>query len=319
MLFWNPDERRLRALLRLLVVFALLSGAGVALRASGLFAHRWGPGFLVVWAGTRVMVTVLAIWLVGGLVDRRGLRGFGLTLDRGFLADLGFGLALGGALMGLVFVGEWGAGFLVVTGTLESGIPGVTFFQAIWVPAFVFLCVGIYEELLFRGYLLLNLAEGLAFDRLGGPRGGMVLACLLSSAVFAAGHAGNPNASWISTVNIGVAGVFLALGFLWTGRLALPIGLHVTWNFFQSSVFGFPVSGLTLGTSVLGIEQRGPEVWTGGAFGPEAGLAGLLAMLLGSVLTLAWCRRRSDRRLCLATGRLFSRETETRTDPVPAA
>ncbi len=319
MLFWNPDERRLRALFRLLALLALLAGAGIALRASGLFAHRFGPGFLVAWAGSRALVTVLGLWLVGGLVDRRGLRGFGLTLDRAFLSDLGFGLALGATLMGLVFVGEWSAGFLIVTDTLSSAIPGVTFAQAIWAPAFVFLCVGIYEELLFRGYLLLNLAEGLGFDRLGGRRGGMVLACLLASAAFAAGHAGNPNASWISAVNIGVAGVFLALGFLLTGRLALSIGLHVTWNFFQGNVFGFPVSGVTLlSTSFLKIEQRGPEVWTGGAFGPEAGLVGLLAMLLGSGLTLAWCRRRSGR-LRLATERLLSGPAPNRSGPAPAA
>ena len=122
-----------------------------------------------------------------------------------------------------------------------------------------------------------------------------MLAALLSSAIFGVLHAANPNASAISTFNIVLAGLFLGLGLLLTGELAIPIGLHITWNFFQGNVFGFAVSGLDAGTTFIAVEQGGNALLTGGAFGPEAGLIGIAAILLGSLLIVLWVRWRYGR------------------------
>jgi membrane protease YdiL (CAAX protease family) len=92
----------------------------------------------------------------------------------------------------------------------------------------------------------------------------------------------------MSTLNLVIAGLFLGLGFILTGDLAISIGLHITWNIFQGNVFGFPVSGTTPIVSFIGINQKGPDLVTGGAFGPEAGLIGLAALLLGSFFILVW-------------------------------
>jgi membrane protease YdiL (CAAX protease family) len=298
-IFWNRKERRVRALWRVTALVALMVASGVAIRAIGFLPERGTRAFYVVSRVVRLIVAVAAVWLIGRLLDRRRLRDFGLSLGRQWWTDLAFGLALGLGLMGAIFLVEWGLGWVHVTGTLRTAVPGEPFGLAILAPAVIFLCVGILEELLARGYLLRNLAEGLAFPWMGGARGGLVLACLVSSALFAYGHADNPNATWVSTVNIGIAGVFLALGYMLTGQLAIPIGMHITWNFFQATVFGFPVSGVSrLRTSVIATDQLGPELWTGGPFGPEAGLVGLAAMLLGIALTLLWVRgRRGDVRL----------------------
>lgn len=106
-------------------------------------------------------------------------------------------------------------------------------------------------------------------------------------------HVSNPNSSWLSTGYLVFYGAFLGAGYVLTGELALPIGLHFTWNFVQGSVFGFPVSGRPLYmVSVLDTQQAGPDLWTGGALGPEAGPLGLLAGLIGLALILLWVRWR---------------------------
>jgi membrane protease YdiL (CAAX protease family) len=297
--FWNAQEHRLRAFWRLLVqiillvIFSLLS----ILVAIGLFQSgniSLGPDYAAMTlysAMMRLLVIVGSIWLAARFLDRRPLADFGLRLNRDWWLGLGFGLSLGALLMTGIFVVELALGWVSITSTFQAANPEQPFALAILVPIVLFMCVGIYEELLTRGYWLHNLAEGLNVTALG-PRGAIVLAWLISSALFGALHANNPNASVISTINITLAGVFLGLGYVLTDSLAIPIGLHITWNFFQSNVFGFPVSGLGWRTTFIAIEQSGPAAWTGGNFGPEAGLIGSLAILVGSLLIVLWVRWR---------------------------
>ena len=47
---------------------------------------------------------------------------------------------------------------------------------------------------------------------------------------------------WAS-LGIALAAVLLGLAYLRTRSLALPIGIHLGWNWFQGNILGFGVSG----------------------------------------------------------------------------
>jgi membrane protease YdiL (CAAX protease family) len=303
--FFNAPERRLRALWRLLLqivlfvtitliigwltlgVFSLIGGeTEVATESSIAFA-----AFAVI----SLVAAIISVWLAARFFDRRPLSGLGLRLDRNWWLDLGFGLSLGALLMTAIFLVELSAGWVTVTGAFEA-VGGGPFFPAVLAPLVIFLVVGVYEELIYRGYQLTNLAEGLNYPGLGGPKGAVVLALVISSSIFGLGHFLNPNATIVSTANIAFAGLVLGLGYVLTGRLAVGIGFHITWNFFQNTVFGFPVSGIEpIGATFISIEQSGPHVFTGDIFGPEAGLIGLFAMVAGGLLIAFWARIRSGK------------------------
>jgi uncharacterized protein len=253
------------------------------------------PALPLVGAVAALIGTLLTVWLAGRFLDRRPFADFGFHLGSGWWLDLLFGMVLGALLMGAVFLVELGFGWISVTGTFRPLVPGAPFALAILLPVVLFSCVGVYEELLSRGYQLRNAAEGLNLPVVG-PRNAVILAWVLSSGFFGFLHVTNPNATLYSTINVALAGLMLGFGYVLTGELAIPIGLHITWNFFQGSVFGFPVSGLgPVGATFLSTEQGGPALWTGGAFGPEAGLLGPAAMILGGFLIALWVRLRGGR------------------------
>ena len=299
--FWNADQGRARALWRigallaLFLVSTLLIGLAFSLVAVGVSGGSVDPAatpFAVAGAAAVLLAALLSVGLAGRFLDKRRLADFGFHLGRDWWIDLVFGLGLGALLMSSIFLAERAAGWVTIVETFWRRDAVQPFALAILAPLFIFLCVGVYEELLMRGYLLRNLAEGFNSRRIG-PRAALLLAWALSSAIFGLAHAANPNATIVSTLSIAFAGVFLGLGYVLTGELAIPIGLHITWNFFQGNVYGFPVSGAaTRQATFIAIEQRGPELWTGGAFGPEAGLISIVALLAGSLLIVLWVRLR---------------------------
>jgi hypothetical protein len=279
-------DGRLRAPIRLAVgslLVALASTVGAVLAASlaGGGVGEVDRAVLVVGSAVGTTASVL---FVAREADGRSLADLGLALDRRWWADLGVGFALGALLLTGVFLALVGGGWARVT---RVGPPALV----PWLGTLgLFVVVGFYEELFVRGWLLTNVAEGFAWL---GDRLASAVAVLASASVFGALHLANPGATPASTLGVTAAGVFLGVAFVRTASLALPVGVHVTWNFVQGAVYGFPVSGIATPTSVVATVRSGPAPFTGGAFGPEASLLGLSASAVGTLAVLAYARRYS--------------------------
>lgn len=297
-LVWSDDERRPATPIRFVLATGLLSVVVLALvvvigaveaTLDGLPAAA-DPVIQIAFSAAFGLAAILA----AVLVDRRTLPDVGLDVDARWWREFAFGLALATALLLGIFAVLFLAGWLEITGTLETRPDAALagFLPNAVAVLALFLVVGVGEELLVRGYLLTNVAEGLAgIDRI--DRGGAVVGAVAVSALaFGALHANNPNASAVSTTGLAAAGILYGVGYALTGRLAIPIGFHIAWNTVEGLVLGFPVSGTLFDATLLGIAVDGPTVATGGAFGPEASVLGLTARVLGIVAIVLYVRRR---------------------------
>ena len=136
-----------------------------------------------------------------------------------------------------------------------------------------------WEEIVFRGYFLQNLIAGM----------GLKWAIIISSLVFGITHGINPDATVLGSLLIALLTPQLIYAYLKTGQLWLPIGLHLGWNFFQASVFGFASSG-QVSPSLISQSPVGPDWLSGGEFGAEGSVLIIPVTILSYFLIHYWVR-----------------------------
>ena len=209
--FWNPVEHRVRTFWRLtlqalLMVALVLLGIFLiaepltGLHKRGLFFGSASPDqynhIINMIIGPILTVLVIAsVWIAGRWLDHRKFTDFGLVLSRDWWTDFFFGLAMGALLMSGVFLYEYLEGWVVITGKLQA-TAGLSLSLALLFTLVKDLCVGIYEEVVARGYQLTNLMEGFqGFVGLG-PRGAIGASIIVSSLIFGVIHGFNDNSSF---------------------------------------------------------------------------------------------------------------------------
>jgi membrane protease YdiL (CAAX protease family) len=283
-IFLSPDETRLRAGWRLAIhtIGYNILLICIALPLSiPILLLKISPENLLLNQAIALFAIAPSVFLARHFLDKRSLTSLGLKLDFWLPLDILAGILIAFLMMGLIFLIEWWLGWASVEGFAWQTDAISTVILNMLQYLGIFILVGWNEELLFRGYRLQNLSDGL----------NPVWGVLLSSLWFGIAHLANPNtnAKFFVATGIFLAGVFLAYGYISTKQLWLPIGLHIGWNFFEGVGFGFPVSGLDI-YHLTRITVSGPELWTGGAFGPEAGLVLLPGLLLGAALIFIYTR-----------------------------
>jgi membrane protease YdiL (CAAX protease family) len=251
-----------RFALYVLAVFAVGKSVSAVLKlwianpAEASFSS-WHHSLLWVVAALAMIAAAVALlrW-----VDRRPPALLGLGFGPGWSTETGTGLAGGVVLTGTLVAA------LLLTGSVSLRLTPDVASSLASMPRylFIFAAAASVEELVFRGYPLQVLAEGSR----------RWIAGLLLCLVFTWAHASNPDVTVIGIANVFFAAIVLTALYFQTRRLWLPIAFHMSWNFAQSWLWGFDVSGITIEDRLLVVAPSGADLLTGGEFGLE-----------GSVLT----------------------------------
>ncbi len=178
--------------------------------------------------------------------------------------DLGFGewqYTLKGALMAFLLV----LPFLTIANISEGSASSI---EELLSPFIYHLSISIWEENVFRAYPLYRLTVG---------------SLLSSSLLFSLIHAYNPGFGIMPFLGIFTAGIMLGL-MRYKFGLGAVYSFHLTWNFLIGHILGFTLSGISGGPSMLRSYLKGPEILTGGIFGPEASIIAIGEFVLLSIL-----------------------------------
>ena len=282
--FWAFPVTRI--VLYLLVSAALAFALSLALNGLLHLRHhrRSGPVWALILLGETLTAAsaVGAFWIMVRFADKRPWATAGYSL-RALPTQLGGGFALGAAMLTV------GVGILAALGVyhVRATVPSVLIFA----PLGLYLCVAIFEETFFRGYIFQTL-EG---------RWGSGAALVTTSLLFGLAHLANPvpgASAWMRVAGplqiCLEAGLPLSAAYLLTRRWWLPIGIHWAWDYCEGPIYGCPDSGTHDPHTLLHAALSGPALLTGGPFGPEAGLPFLLVGTLTGVLLLRAAVRRGQ-------------------------
>ncbi len=249
-----------------IAIVALALAIGViqtAARTAGVAPHS-APG--VIGALLIIIGTLATYAAFVRVVERRRVAELG---SAGAAREYGAGFALGFVLFSLTMLVLWlfGAVDVVAAGG----------WTAFGYPLLDAVIAAVTEEVLMRGIVFRIVEESL----------GSWIALAFSAALFGAMHAFNRGATVTSSIAIALeAGVLLAAVFMLTRRLWMVIGVHTAWNFAEGGIFGASVSGGEA-HGILASHFHGPDVLTGGAFGPEASIVAVL-ICFGTGAAFLW-------------------------------
>ena len=288
----------LRAGWSILLYFALIFLVSNGVRGLFHYFHRLDPDqamrglrspeLVIFGDGIPFLAILFVVYLISRL-EHRPLRSYGIGATPRALLQFLAGLTWGAVLLSLL-VGILVATHLLTFSGLQLSGAAIVLKGALW--ALAFLCVGLTEEYLLRGFLLFTLARGLA-GAIRAATGsaharaiGFWLAAMLSSFLFGFGHKQNIGESPLGLVSAGLIGLAFCLSIWRTGSLWWAIGFHAAWDWAQSFVFGVADSGHMVAFHLLAAQPQGRPLLSGGLTGPEGSLYVLPVILLTAVVIL---------------------------------
>jgi membrane protease YdiL (CAAX protease family) len=221
-----------------------------------------------------MIVVVIVFWKV---FDKKPFADMGLSSFRQGSRDLVYGLVLGAVTISVVFVVFLLSGQIIVVNDFLNP----NFSWALLIDLVLMIFVGFGEEMFSRGYCMSVLRRSNVF-----------LIFIVPNLIFALLHISNQHFSFLPLINIFLVGALFSLMFFRRGNIWMPIGYHITWNYFQGSVFGLPVSGNDL-NGLYTSKLLSENIFNGGGFGPEGGLLVTFVMVISIALFYLLSRKKA--------------------------
>ncbi len=220
----------------------------------------------------------IAIIIVRKYLEKESIASMGLKFNRLTALDLIIGITIGALIMTGMYFTLLSLGLIKFEGfswwsnnigeNANISLAGLEILLGLLLQDVI---IGWWEEITFRGFFLQNISKGLSLK----------WAIAITTIIFGVLHALNPNASILSTCLIIITALLLVYAYLKTGQLWLSIGLHIGWNFFQSTIYGFGGSGIRF-HSMITQSPVGSDWLNGGRFGAENSIFILLFMCLAA-------------------------------------
>lgn len=247
--------------------FFLSMTAGVMFPSSRFLNSGYSTIFASLFGISLFALTVLCLCIEG-----KSRQSIGLCLDARRMSEFIVGFVLGmvmllaqAVLLSFIFGFHWERSTAIGFIALLSGL-------------YFFFWSACCEELIFRGYAFQRIVEGL----------GVWPAQILIALTFGIYH-------WFTwgvvgvdrfyaILTTGLASIFFGLAFLKTGSLALPIGLHLGWNWVQANLLDFSSNPQGLLTPVM----NDPATFSEGTGGLLARLPSLLIVAIGCICLMQW-------------------------------
>lgn len=282
-LFINPNSQALRAGWRILIFILIFVIINVSLTVGvrTILGSLKGGGTL--WFTLLGISATLAAYISRKYIDKSNLTSLGLKLDRAAALDVISGVINSALVMFAIYITMFFTGLIEFKGFSwwADSVGTNTQFSTAAIPIVLalilkFVIVAWWEELTFRGMILQNILKGM----------GPIWAVVISTILFGLIHAGNPDATILSTLYIILTTLQLVYAYFKTGQLWLPMGLHLGWNFFQASIFGFSSSGHSSPTMITQIPV-GPDWLSGGSFGAEGSIL-IIPFTIASLFLINW-------------------------------
>ena len=219
-------------------------------------------------------LTIGSYWLLYRKYEKRVITELSVN---GFWKKIFAGILVGSGLQILTILVIYLFGsFKVIT---------VNPFSALVIPFTVAFTVAILEEILLRGIVF----------RITEEKWGSTIALIISGVIFAGLHLVNPHVTLISVLCITAVGVLLGAAYMYYKSLWVPIAIHFAWNFTQNGIFGAITSGNEKTSSLLTTQINGPEIITGGQFGPEGSIHAVLLCTVAAIIILRQVDKKNNK------------------------